>query len=123
MKLATLAGIDEMQVIAEIELETANTDTKREFWKNFLERRGIHACLTLTALALTIAAAPQTAEATVLHMQNYGANFYLESDSNIHYAQTNGYNRLILKALAYKWLQYLKTITENVCGPSLMKSR
>lgn len=51
VKLATLAGLDEMRVIAEIELRTANSDKKKEFWKHYIESRGITACVAMTALA------------------------------------------------------------------------
>lgn len=71
VQLATLAGLDEMQVIAEIELRTAKNEKKQLFWKNYLESRGIAACLTMTALALTIVITPQNSEAIVLHNKNY----------------------------------------------------
>lgn len=92
VKLATLAGLDEMQVIAEIELRTANTPKKQEFWKNYLENRGIAACITMTGLALTIAITPDTSQAEpILHLQNYGAEkqefSHPENDRTIHYAQ------------------------------------
>lgn len=71
VKLATLAGLPEMQVIAEIELRTANSEKKKEFWKHYIESRGIAACLTMTALAASIVLAPEPAEANVLHLTNY----------------------------------------------------
>lgn len=71
VKLATLAGLDEMDVIAEIELRTAKTEKKREFWKHYIESRGITACLTMTILAASIVMTPKNAEAKILHFQNY----------------------------------------------------
>jgi plasmid maintenance system antidote protein VapI len=73
VQIATLAGLDEMQVIAEIELRTANTPKKKEFWTHYIESRGLTACITLTALAVTIAITPEPASATVLQLQNYDA--------------------------------------------------
>lgn len=71
VKLAALAGLDEMRVIAEIELRTANTPKKKEFWQQYIESRGIAACLTMTALAASIILTPEPAEATILQLQNY----------------------------------------------------
>jgi hypothetical protein len=71
VQLATLAGLDEMQVIAEIELRTAKNEKKQLFWKNYLESRGITACLTMSALAFAIVITPQNSEAIVLHNKNY----------------------------------------------------
>lgn len=41
VKLAALAGLPEMKVIAEIELLTANSEKKKEFWKHYIESRGV----------------------------------------------------------------------------------
>lgn len=72
VQLATLAGLEEMRVIAEIELRTANTPKKKEFWQHYIESRGIAACLTMTALAVSITLTPEPAEAAILHLQDYG---------------------------------------------------
>lgn len=72
VQLATLAGLDEMRVIAEIELRTAKNEKKKAFWTHYIESRGIAACLTMTALACSIALKPETSEASVLQLQNYG---------------------------------------------------
>lgn len=92
VKLATLAGLEEMRVIAEIELRTANTPKKKEFWQHYIESRGIAACLTMTALSVAIILTPEPAEAAILHLQNYGAEINElsrpENDRTIHYAQT-----------------------------------
>jgi plasmid maintenance system antidote protein VapI len=71
VKLATLAGLDEMDVIAEIELQTAKTEKKKEFWKHYIESRGITACIAMTAIAASIVMATKNAEAEILHLQNY----------------------------------------------------
>lgn len=73
VQLATLAGLDEMRVIAEIELRTAKNEKKRAFWEQFIERRGFAACMTMTALACSIMITPETAEAHegILQLQNY----------------------------------------------------
>lgn len=73
VKLATLAGLDEMRVIAEIELRTANSEKKKEFWKHYIESRGITAAVTMTALAIAIVVTPEPAMASVLQSPNYGA--------------------------------------------------
>lgn len=74
VQLATLAGLDEMRVIAEIELRTAKNDKKKAFWQHYIESRGIAACLTMTALACSIVLTPEPANANVLQLQNYGGN-------------------------------------------------
>jgi len=91
VKLATLAGLDEMAVIAEIELRTANTPKKKEFWQHYIESRGITACLAMTALAASIILTPEPAEAAILQLQNYdqkdGELARPSNDRTIHYAQ------------------------------------
>lgn len=72
IKLATLAGIEEMRVIAEIELRTANTEKKQDFWKSYLESRGITATIGMIGLAITIMATPEPATASILQLHNYG---------------------------------------------------
>lgn len=72
VQLATLAGLDEMRVIAEIELLTAKNEKKKAFWQHYIESRGVAACLTMTALACAIALTPENSEASVLQLQNYG---------------------------------------------------
>lgn len=74
VKLATLAGLKEMQVIAEIELRTANSEKKKEFWKHYIESRGIANCLTMTTLAIAISTTPETAQANTLQLSNYDDN-------------------------------------------------
>lgn len=78
VQLATLAGIDEMEVIAQIELETAKTEPKKEFWKHYIESRGFAA---VGAMAIC---------GTVLLLQNYdeqqSAEPRVEKSQNIHYA-------------------------------------
>lgn len=90
VKLATLAGIEEMRVIAEIEMQTAKNEQKREFWKCYLEERGIAAALCIVALGLSIVLAPTPSSAGSLQLQNYGGNekgfLRLEDSWNIHYA-------------------------------------
>lgn len=71
VKLATLAGLDEMQVIAQIHYETATNEKKKEFWHQFLERRGIAATIGLIALGASIVLTPEPAEAGVLQLRNY----------------------------------------------------
>ena len=88
VQLATLAGLPEMQVIAEIELRTANSEKKKEFWKHYIESRGVAACLSMTVLAGAIALAPNPASADVLQLRNYDADFSRsEIKGNIHYAR------------------------------------
>jgi len=88
VQLATLAGLDEMRVIAEIELRTANSEKKREFWKHYIESRGITAAITMSALAIAIMATPETAQAAVLQSPNYDASAtsHPSALANIHYA-------------------------------------
>lgn len=84
VQLATLAGLDEMQVIAEIEMRTANSEKKRNFWKHYIESRGIVATLGICAIGLGIIATPETAEAKVLQLQNYDAVFLANQPSQIY---------------------------------------
>lgn len=70
VQLATLAGLDEMRVIAEIELLTAKTEKKQSFWKCYLEQRGITAALCLIAVGASIMLTPSRTDADVLHLQN-----------------------------------------------------
>ncbi len=87
VKLATLAGLDEMRVIAEIELQTAKNEKKKEFWKHYIESRSLSACLTMTSLALAISLTPEPADASILQFQNYDANqSHILKSWNIHYA-------------------------------------
>jgi len=109
VQLAALAGLDEMRVIAEIELRTANSAKKKEFWKHYIESRGITTCLTMTALAIAIIVTPEPAEASVLQFANYDAHFSRSNNkSNIHYAYFNRTKSLILKALIFKLLQLIQ---------------
>lgn len=75
-QLATLAGLEEMPVIAQIEYQTATTEKKKEFWKCYLEQHGITAALCMTVMAISILATPEPAQADVLHLQNYDAPFH-----------------------------------------------
>ncbi|NOT99428.1 MAG: hypothetical protein HOO97_10110 [Sideroxydans sp.] len=58
IQLATLAGLNEMEVIAWIELETAKNPKKKEFWRHYIESRGLAACVVMTALACSISYTP-----------------------------------------------------------------
>lgn len=101
VQLATLAGIDELRVIAEIEKETANTPEKRKFWEHFIEQRGIAATLALTVLAGSIIVQPE-AEASVLHFGDY-SDF---NQSEIYIMRNRrSQKRLVLRALLFKWLE------------------
>lgn len=71
VQLATLAGLNEMEVIAEIELLTANTEKKKEFWKCYLQSRGVAATIALTALGFSLIFTPEPTEASILHLQSY----------------------------------------------------
>lgn len=84
VKIATLAKLEEMRVIAEIEMRTANTEKKREFWKSYIDTKGLTATLGLIALGLSILATPEPAEASVLQMQNYGAYFHAHNARGIY---------------------------------------
>ncbi len=75
VKLATLAKVEEMRVIAEIEMRTANTEKKKEFWRQYIELRGLAPCLAMTALAASIMFTPTHADASVLQWGNYDADF------------------------------------------------
>lgn len=87
VKLATLAKLEEIRVIAEIEYRTANTEKKRKFWKSYLESRGIAATIGMITLGISIIATPESAKANVLHLANYDATFSRPGEThNIHYA-------------------------------------
>ena len=87
---ATLAKLEDMRVIAEIELRTANTEKKRKFWKCYLEDRGIAAVLTMITLAFSIAITPEPAEANTLQLQNYGAHFHNHNEIGIYIMRISG---------------------------------
>lgn len=78
IQLATLAGVDELAVIAQIELETANNEKKKEFWKHFLEARGYVATAALIVTGTLLLITPESSNASVLQFQNYGdkSNFF-----------------------------------------------
>jgi plasmid maintenance system antidote protein VapI len=111
IQLATLAGMNEMMVIAEIELKTANSEKKKEFWKHYIESRGITACLAMSALAASIILTPEPAEASILHLKNYANNltdFHAQKTADIYIMRKKKTeNRLILKALFSKWIEIL----------------
>lgn len=90
VKLAALAGLPEMKVIAEIELLTANSEKKKEFWKHYIESRGIAACLTMTALAASIVLAPEPTEASVLHLTNYDGFSHAHNADGIYIMRISG---------------------------------
>lgn len=73
VQLATLAGMDEMTVIAEIEKQTAKTPEKRKFWELYLEQHS--AAIVLTIMGAALLATPTPAKANEsLHNKNYCAN-------------------------------------------------
>jgi len=74
IQLATLAGLEEMPVIAQIEYQTATTEKKKQFWKCYLEQHGIAAGLCMITLGVSILLTPEPAQANVLQLQNYGEN-------------------------------------------------
>ncbi len=84
IQLATLAGLNEMEVIAWIELETAKNPKKKEFWRHYIESRGLTACVVMTALACSIILTPEKAEASGLQLQNYDAHFHVQSTRGIY---------------------------------------
>lgn len=84
VQLATLAKLDEMRVIAEIELRTANTEKKQMFWKCYLEKHGITAALCMIALGISILITPEPAEADILQLQNYDAHNSVQKADGIY---------------------------------------
>lgn len=101
IKLATLANLEELQVIGEIEYRTANSEKKKEFWKQFLEHRGYAATLGLMALGTSIILTPEPAAASILQLQNYGeisTDFLRPQEStNIHYAKYQTWSNRLLR--------------------------
>lgn len=107
IQLATLAGLEEMRVIAEIELRTANSEKKKEFWKSYIESRGLAHSLGTIALGLAIIATPEPAQASVLHLSNYDANFLFATQQEYTLCvfqgrRPNPFRLLILKAILCK---------------------
>lgn len=90
VQLAALAGLPEMTVIAEIEMQTAKTEKKREFWKSYIESRGLTATLGLVALGVTIMIAPDPAQASALQLQNYDARFHVQNADGIYIMRISG---------------------------------
>lgn len=90
VQLATLAGMDEMQVIAAIHYETATSEKKREFWKCYLESHGIAATACMFALGVTIMLTPEPAQANVLQLTNYDAPFHAQEKAGIYIMRISG---------------------------------
>lgn len=108
VKLAALANIDEMEVIARIEAATAKTPEKKKFWNDYIEKRGLTALASMWVLAASITASPD-AEA-VLQSKNYAANGdFLKSGIYIM-RMTAKRNFLILRAF---WRKVLEMTTKS----------
>lgn len=90
VQLAVLAGLPEMTVIAEIEMQTANNEKKREFWKCYLEKHGIVAVLCMSVLAVSIMLEPEKAEANVLQLPNYDAHFHALKKTDLYIMRISG---------------------------------
>lgn len=84
IQLATLAGLEEMPVIAAIEYEAATTEKKKEFWKCYLEQRGITAALCMTVMAISILTTPEPVQASVLQLGNYDAHSHVQNARGIY---------------------------------------
>jgi hypothetical protein len=69
-------------------MKSANTEKKKEFWKHYLESRGITACVAMTGIALMIALTPEQAQAEILQFGNYGVNFCADQESKIYIMRT-----------------------------------
>lgn len=115
IKLATLSGLEEMRVIAEIEYRTANTEKKKEFWHQYMESRGLAGCVAVTALGLALIATPQTSEASVLHLQNYETQNSEFLTSEIYIMRNNKTSRtLIVQAVWAKWCAFFSPLPDYV---------
>lgn len=90
VQLATLAGLEEMPVIAAIEFETATTEKKKQFWKCYLEQHGIAAGLCMVTLGISILLTPEPAQANVLHVQNYDAHNSANSLKGLYIMRISG---------------------------------
>jgi hypothetical protein len=88
VQLATLAALDEMQVIAAINLQFATNEKKKDFWKHYIESRGATAILMMAGLALAITLAPHDSDAAILQNTNSGAQPQSFYSKNIYYAHT-----------------------------------
>lgn len=84
VQLATLAGLDEMQVIAAIHYECATTEKKKEFWKCYLESRGITATACCVAIGISLILTPEPATANILQLQNYDAHYSAQNTDGIY---------------------------------------
>lgn len=84
VQLATLAGLEEMKVIAAIHYETATTEKKREFWKCYLESRGIAATACMIALGISILITPDPVQASTLHLGNYDVHQSAQNGTGIY---------------------------------------
>jgi hypothetical protein len=90
VKLATLAGLEEMPVIAQIEYQSATTEKKKQFWKCYLEQHGIAAGLCMITLGVSIMLTPEPAQADVLHLQNYAAPHSVGNEGGIYIMRISG---------------------------------
>jgi len=123
VQLATLAGLPEMNVIAEIEYQTATTEKKKEFWKCYLEQHGITAALCMTVMAASILATPKPAQASVLQLQNYDAHFHAHEKTRIYIMRNSGRRPsssglLIINALLSKFAACLFPVNRANVAPS-----
>ena len=90
IQLATLAGLEEMPVIAAIEYEAATTEKKKHFWKCYLEQHGIAAALCIVALGASIVLTPTPGSAGVLQLQNYDAHYSARNADGIYIMRISG---------------------------------
>lgn len=114
VQLATLAGLEEMQVIAAIHYECATTEKKKEFWKCYLESRGIAATLGCVALGVSLVLTPEPATANILQLQNYDAHYSARNADGIYIMRisekpTSPNRLLIIKAILSKLAALLKS--------------
>lgn len=84
VQLATLAGLDEMMVIAQVEYESANKPEKKRFWKHYIESRGITAVGAMIILGTSLLIAPDRSDAEVLQLANYDANLHVQDKAGIY---------------------------------------
>jgi plasmid maintenance system antidote protein VapI len=90
VQLATLAGLDEMMVIAQIEYESANKPEKKRFWKHYIESRGITAIGAMVILGGSLLIAPDPSEANILQFGNYGAYSHVQNKAGIYIMRISG---------------------------------
>jgi|GEM_PF-3376222 len=84
VQLAALSGIEDTQIIAWINVESATSEKKKKFWKGYIESRGLVATVGLCALGISIIALPEKTDSSILQLHDYDANTHALNTNRIY---------------------------------------